>query len=223
MKTFKLCIIFFLSLPLIAGEWIDLFNGKDLRGWIKKGGVATYKVENGVILGTTKPKTENTFICPDEQFGDFELEFEVKCDPELNSGVQIRSSSLAKDIPAGVTKQQMKRAMRRVNEDSLFGPQVEIAANGNAGAIYFEGIGGWLIEPNVELTKNVYKINDWNHYRILAKGSQIKVWINGSKISDSLEQKTGMKSGFLGFQVHKVKTDLPLNVRWKNIKIRKIN
>ena len=223
MKTIKLSIIFFLSLPLIAGEWIDLFNGKDLSGWIKKGGVATYKVEDGAIVGTTKPKTENTFICPDKQFGDFELEFDVKCDPELNSGVQIRSSSLAKDIPAGVTKQQMNRAMKRVNENSLFGPQVEIAANGNAGALYFEGIGGWLIQPNVELTKNVYKRNDWNHYRILAKGSQIKVWINGSKISDSLEQKTGLKSGFLGFQVHKVKTDLPLNVRWKNIKIRKLN
>ena len=223
MKTIKLSIIFFLSLPLIAGEWIDLFNGKDLSGWIKKGGIATYKVEDGAIVGTTKPKTENTFICPDKQFDDFELEFDVKCDPELNSGVQIRSSSLAKDIPEGVTKQQMNRAMKRVNENSLFGPQVEIAANGNAGALYFEGIGGWLIEPNVELTKNVYKRNDWNHYRILAKGSQIKVWINGSKISDSMEQKTGLKSGFLGFQVHKVKTDLPLNVRWKNIKIRTLN
>ena len=223
MKTIKLSIIFFLSLPLTAGEWINLFNGKDLSGWIKKGGIATYEVEDDAIVGTTKPKTENTFICPDEPFGDFELKFDVKCDPKLNSGVQIRSSSLSEDIPAGVNKQQMKRAMRRVNENSLFGPQVEIAANGNAGALYFEGIGGWLIEPNPELTKKVYKINDWNHYRILAKGSQIKVWINGSKISDSLEQKSGLKSGFLGFQVHKVKTEAPLKVRWKNIKIRKLD
>ena len=76
-----------------ADEWATLFNGKDIEGWEQKGGEATYKVEDGCIVGTTKPRTPNSFLCPPKSYGDFELTFEVQCDPALNSGVQIRSIS----------------------------------------------------------------------------------------------------------------------------------
>ena len=79
-----------------AGEWVTLFNGKDIEGWEQKGGEATYKVKDGCIVGTTKPRTPNSFLCPPNSYGDFELTFEVKCDAALNSGVQIRSASNAR-------------------------------------------------------------------------------------------------------------------------------
>ncbi|MBT3570423.1 MAG: DUF1080 domain-containing protein, partial [Opitutae bacterium] len=56
-----------------AAEWTTIFNGKDIKGWEKKGGEADYKVEDGCIVGTTKPKTPNTFLCPPKKYGDFEL------------------------------------------------------------------------------------------------------------------------------------------------------
>ena len=36
------------SLSYAADEkgWINLFNGKDLTGWIQKGGMAKYRIEN---------------------------------------------------------------------------------------------------------------------------------------------------------------------------------
>ena len=68
-----------------AGEWAAIFNGKDIEGWEKKGGDAVYNVESGCIVGTTKPKTPNTFLCPPKKYGDFGLTFEVKCDPALES------------------------------------------------------------------------------------------------------------------------------------------
>ena len=206
-----------------AGEWETLFNGKDIDGWIKKGGEATYKVEDGCIVGTTKPKTPNTFLCPPKKYENFELTFDVKCDPALNSGVQIRSISDADEVPSGMSEKDEKKAKNRANGKGLFGPQVEIAANGNAGGVWFEAVGGWLLQPKPEITNKVYKKDDWNSYRVLVQGETIQVWINGTQISNGKETRSKFKKGRLGFQVHGIgkRTDT-FQVRWKNIKIRSI-
>jgi hypothetical protein len=206
-----------------AAEWTSLFNGKDIKGWEKKGGEASYKVEDGCIVGTTKPNTPNTFLCPPKSYSDFELTFEVKCDPALNSGVQIRSISSADEIPAGLSEKDAAKAKKRADGKSLFGPQVEIAANGNAAGVWFEGVGGWLLAPKPEVTNKAYKKDGWNKYRVLAKGETIQVWVNGTLISDGKDTRTHFTKGRLGFQVHGVgqKTE-PLSVRWKNIMIREV-
>ena len=76
-----------------ADEWSPLFDGKTLDGWRQRNGTATYRVENGTIVGRTEEGSPNSFLCTDKLYGDFELEFDVKCDPRLNSGVQIRSKA----------------------------------------------------------------------------------------------------------------------------------
>src|SRR5262245_4975477 len=84
-------IITLLTLVLAQDEWTSLFNGKDLDGWVQKGGKADYKVEEGAIVGRSVPKTANSFLCTKKDYGDFVLELEFKVHPALNSGVQIRS------------------------------------------------------------------------------------------------------------------------------------
>ena len=74
-------------------KWTSLFNGESLDGWIQRGGKAKYTVEDGCIVGRTTPKTPNSFLCTEKQYGDFILEYEFKVDPRLNSGVQIRSQT----------------------------------------------------------------------------------------------------------------------------------
>lgn len=206
-----------------AGEPIALFNGKDLNGWTKKGGEASYVVEDGVLLGSSRPNTPNTFLCPDQQFGNFELTFETKCDAELNSGVQIRSADSVAMLPKGLTKKDQEKAIRRVESKSLCGPQVEIAANGNAGGVYFEGVGGWLIDTNPDVAKEAYKNDDWNSYKVVAKGKRIQVWINGQKVADAKDTRSNFKKGYLGFQVHGIgKREDELQVRWRKIVIREL-
>ena len=92
--------------------FVDLFNGKDLKGWTQRNGTAKYRVENGMIVGTTSDGSPNSFLCTDEVFGNFELVFDVKVDSRLNSGVQIRSQTKNDD------------PQERVN-----GPQVEISTS----------------------------------------------------------------------------------------------
>ena len=74
--------------------WESLFSKNSLEGWNIKGGTATYKNENGTIVGTTVPNTPNTFLCSDKIYNDFILEIDFKVDPVMNSGIQIRSNSL---------------------------------------------------------------------------------------------------------------------------------
>ena len=207
----------------VASEWVSLFNGKDIEGWEQKGGEATYDVEDGCIVGTTKPRTPNSFLCPPNMYGDFELLFEVLCDPSLNSGVQIRSTSNAASIPPSLTDAEARKAKKRTDSNSLFGPQVEITANGNAGGIWFEGVDGWLLEPKPEVAEDAYRHSGWNNFRVLAIGKTIRVWINGTMVSDGEDTRSHLASGRLGFQVHGVeqKHEL-LSVRWRNIKIRKV-
>ena len=71
--------------------WRPLFDGKTLAGWTQRNGTATYRVEDGAIVGTTKDGSPNSFLCTDRDYSDFELRFEVKVNDRLNSGVQIRS------------------------------------------------------------------------------------------------------------------------------------
>ena len=88
-----------LSLTLLCGAcqpndgWQQLFNGKDFTGFKQLNGKAPYRVENGCMVGQTVDKEPNSFMATEQTYGDFILEFEVKCHPDLNSGVQFRSES----------------------------------------------------------------------------------------------------------------------------------
>jgi hypothetical protein len=183
------------------GEWRDLFDGKSLAGWEQHGGKAVYKVEDGAVVGHSVPNTQNSFMCTKQQYGDFELMFEVKVDDALNSGVQIRSAIKEKD--------------------RVWGPQVEIAVNGSAGYIYGEATGrGWLSQKRPK--HDAFKKGEWNQYRVCAQGANIKTWINDQPIADLTDEESA-REGLIGLQVHGVgKREDPLYVRWRNIKIREL-
>lgn len=192
------------------GEWVDLFDGKTLKGWTQRNGTATYRVENGTIVGTTVKGSPNSFLCTDKLYGDFELKFEVKVDNQLNSGVQIRSKTHGG--PQG-----------RVN-----GPQVEIEASGKNGAeagyLYAEAVSGWMTPKDKRKPHKHFKDDQWNAYRVLAVGPNIKVWVNGVQTSDLTDEKIfkSHPKGFIGLQVHSVGNSGPFQVAWRNIKLREI-
>jgi hypothetical protein len=78
---------------------VEIFNGKDLTGFKKLGGDATYAVNaEGALVGTSTLNTPNTFLATDKDYGNFVLEYDFKNDPRLNSGVQFRSHSEAKEV-----------------------------------------------------------------------------------------------------------------------------
>ena len=77
-----------MALPAAGQNWTPLFNGKNLKGWHQLNGKASYKVEDGAIVGYSKLGTPNSFLCTRQNYGDFILEFEFKVTDGLNSGVR---------------------------------------------------------------------------------------------------------------------------------------
>ncbi len=198
--------------PRIADEgegWVALFDGKTLDGWHQRNGTATYTVEDGMIVGTTSKNSPNSFLSTDQKFTDFELVFEVMVDRQLNSGVMIRAKT-DDDRP----------------ENRVRGPQVEIEASGENGAeagyIYGEALDGWITPEDKLIPHKQFRDGEWNHFRILAEGPSIKVWINGRMVSNLTDPEIfeTYSEGFLGLQVHGVKDRGPFEARWKDILIR---
>ena len=213
-KLSSILLVSLVSAGSLAAEdeaYKSIFDGKTLNGWTQRNGTATYRVENGVIIGKTKEGSPNSFLCSDREYGNFDLKFDVKVDAGLNSGVQIRSQTRG-----GFTG--------RVN-----GPQVEIESSGEKGAeagyIYGEAAGGWMTPKAKLIPHKHFKDGEWNSYRVLAKGANIKVWINGNLISD-LTHEEKFKShpnGFIGLQVHGIgKRKGPFQVCWRNLKLKEL-
>jgi type 1 glutamine amidotransferase len=192
-------------------EWQSLFDGETLNGWTQNNGKAPYVVRDGVIVGRSVLKSPNSFLCTNETYGDFELEFEVKCGA-INSGMQIRSLQ-NDDIAKGHVQ----------------GPQVEIEHSpGQSGYIYGEAYSGWRSpEPQSEDPKvnahRVFKNDEWNHYRVLAKGPLIRTWINGELVADLNDPESYelFPRGMIGLQVHSHKVG-DVEIEWRNIRIREI-
>jgi hypothetical protein len=195
------------------GGWTPLFDGKSLDGWAVRGGRAEYRVEDGAIVGTTVEGSPNTFLCKGD-YKDFVLELEVRCDPRLNSGVQVRSHAYRGDDP------DPKNARRA---GVVYGPQCEVARKetGTAGRFYDEGRRGrWLAEIKPE-AKAAFDDDGWNRYRIVVQGNRYRSWVNGVPASDFTDDLD--KSGFVGLQVHGIpRGQGPYQVHWRNIRIREL-
>jgi len=205
----KAGIIFF-SLLLIHGfsnnglnsEWVYLFNGKDLAGWEKRGGEATYEVEENMIVGISGESTPNTFLCTEKKYSNFILEVDFLIDDRMNSGIQIRSNS----------EESYKNGR-------VHGYQVEIDPSDRAftAGIYDEARRGWLYDlRNNEAARKAFKHNEWNRLHIEAIGSSIRTWLNGVPAANLNDSMTA--EGFIALQVHQMKT-AGVKVKWKNIRI----
>jgi quinoprotein glucose dehydrogenase len=218
------------------GQWIELFDGKTLNGWVHMNGAHTYTAEDGAIVGRTVESSAhmNSFLCSLQEFDDFELELETTVDRITNQGIQIRTQVR----PAQMGGRPFEAFPGRVN-----GPQVEVRryykGQPTTGLLYGEALGtNWLSSQQKIDQGHPHFIDEgWNKLRIVAQGPRIQTWVNGHLIEDLVNEpvyKTHPR-GFIGLQIHGVSereitmpihagsgltTSEPLISRWRNIRIR---
>ncbi len=204
-------------------------NGEGWEQWFADGlgdakvvsGTATYSAENGVLTGTTTEGSPNTFLIKGP-FKDFELQFEVLVDDQLNSGVQVRSKVAQEGDPV----LEGSKSGKPLPPGRVYGPQCEIAVNGTAGDFYDEARRGtwWSILTGTEAVRTeeaqaAFKKGEWNHYRIIVKGDHYQSFINGVKTADF--KQDGDPEGYIGFQVHGIKKETgPFKVQWRAVKFK---
>lgn len=175
-----------------------LWNGKDLSGWRKVGGGATYRVEGDSIVGEVGPG-DNTFLRTERTYGDFILKLELKLDVPGNSGIQFRSH-------------------QRDGDGRVYGYQCEVDPTPRAysGGIYDEARRGWLATlEGKPAAQRAFKAADWNEYVIEAIGPRIRTWVNGVLCADLLDPMD--LEGFIALQVHSGREG---RIRWRNLRLR---
>ena len=205
-----------LSTVSAQAEEKKLFNGTDLTGW--EGRPDLWSVKDGAITGTTsaeKPIKQNTFLVWSGEVADFELTFQYRI-VAGNSGIQYRSTVKSNNADTG---------------PSVGGYQADFEAGKTYSGILYEEQGRGILAGRGEKTKltadpsdknKMVKTNagktektseelqaaikneDWNTYRIVAKGNTLQHFINGNMTCEVVDEhaERAAKSGKLALQLH---------------------
>ena len=231
MKKFTYIILILIIFTNCNNNTLKIFNGSNLNGWLNYGGGKFY-VENNCIVGEAITGLPNTFLHTEKKYQNFELQFDVKLDTVLNSGVQIRSNIYQNDTETvrwgGRFDQQGKKDLKNIirKAGTFWGYQIEIDPTSRAwsGAIYEEAGRGFLHTPGInQKVKSAFKPLEWNHYKIRVKDNRIQSWVNGVIIGDVYDDLT--VNGYIALQLNSIgKNKIRANkkIRWKNLSLKEL-
>jgi hypothetical protein len=167
-----------------------LFNGKDLTGWKVLGGkMDVWGADDGILYVNGKG---GGWLMTEKEYGDFELRLEFKVPKMGNSGVALRAPLMGDPAYQGMEIQILDDA----NYKGLRPAQ-------HTGSIYD------VVPPSKDVTK---PFGEWNTYKITAKGRQVTIELNGTKVvdanlddhKDAFQKHPGLtrEKGHLGLQSH---------------------
>lgn len=184
----------------VSGEWVSLFNGKDLTGWVQIGH-EKWVVEGGTIYGEGVTE-EYGYLMTAKSYRDFDLSLRFKCEADGNSGVYLRT--------------RFKPGTVDVSD----GFQVEIdrVLNHHSGGLYGDNR-EWMAWPAPEF-ETVLRPYDWNEYLIQVHGNRTIVLLNGVQILDYTNPIPKSFDGGIALQLHSGGQG---KMRFKDISIRDLS
>ena len=222
MKALTSLIALALPLAQLSAAEKQLFNGKDLNGW--EGSPQLWSVQDGAITGKTADEGEakinhNTFLVwKGGTVGDFELTFKYRIE-KGNSGVQYRSkeqkagqhgpivSGYQADFEAGKTysgilyEERGRGILAKRGEKTVIRSQEKNPADQKSQDFKVEVTGS---VGESDAIQAAIKDEEWNDYRIVAKGNHLQHFINGKQTVDvtDADEKNAPKEGILALQIH---------------------
>ena len=222
MKTLPSALLLLLTATLAHAGEKKLFNGEDLTGW--EGNPKLWSVQDGAITGKTGDEGEtkikhNTFLVwKGGTVGDFELTFKYRIE-KGNSGVQYRSKEIAPgefgpivagyqaDFEAGKTysgilyEGRERGILAQRGQKTVIKTVQKDPADPKAKDFKVEVTGE--VGKSDEIQAAI-KPEDWNEYKIVAKGNHVQHFINGKQTVDVTDEdaKHAPKEGILALQIH---------------------
>lgn len=152
----------------IADGFVNLFDGKSLKGWVGlKGSTDSYYVKDGMLICKDTGKEH---IFTEKEYANFILRLEIKLDSGSNNGIGVRDQISPQPHLEGNELQ--------VLDDSYFpcwkhGQKLELKEYQYHGSLYgvVPAKRGHLKPPG-----------EWNEEEIVCDGRHLKVTLNGTVI-----------------------------------------
>jgi hypothetical protein len=214
LATFLFLLTLF-TLPVInplavADELNDFFPKDDLSDWVVEfhprlreralaEKVTPFSLNDGVLH--CEGSVGNVgFLRSMRQFCNFEFQAEFLAEAGANNGVCFRAPAYEKETPAH-TGYEVQILLREIPDPLT-----------STGSLY--GV-------SAPMTKLDLEPGRWHSIRIVAKGTRIQAWINGTLIQDFDQSRSAAARerplcGYLFFQAHGGDTD------FRNVKIKKL-
>jgi 3-keto-disaccharide hydrolase len=136
--------------------WIQLFNGKNLDGWMPSDDNVNWRVEDGAIVADKKKSKGGNHLVSKNSYKDLMIYAEFWTSDDANSGVFVRCDP--KHIGA-----------KTCYEVNIFDKRPD-PSYGTGSVVYF-----------AEANPMQKAGNKWNTYEITAKGRDITVSLNGKQ------------------------------------------
>ena len=204
MKTFAACAVLGALLAGATmqaqpvGRFVDLFNGKNLAGWINVNTAPdTWKVRNGLLVCSGHPIG---VMRTAKEYENFVLHIEwMHMEPGGNSGVFVWSDAqpdAQSRLPNGVEVQMLELEWPNLNKRNGVTPPIAYVH----GELF--GVGGVKTTPDNPRGERSMSIEnrckgrgEWNTYDVVAVDGVIKLSVNG-KFVNGISRSTKTK-GYL--------------------------
>jgi len=165
------------SLTMAAdGEWLSLFNGKDLTGWKANAMPESFSVVDGVLrVNATKQSAHLFYVGDDDElvrFKNFVLEATVRSEPESNSGIFIHTDMSTRDKHLHLAKGYEVQLNSTAKEKRPTGSLYDV----------------------VDLAESPVDETEWFTVRIMVQDKRITVAINGEQVIDYTEPENPERS-----------------------------
>jgi len=189
-------------------QFVDLFNGKDLTGWVNVNTAPdTWKVRDGLLICSGHPIG---VMRSEKQYENYILHIEwMHMEPGGNSGVFQWSNAVPDPegrLPNGVEVQMLELEWPNLNKVNGVTPPIAYVH----GELF--GVGGVKTvpdNPRGERSKSIENRckgkGEWNVYDVVAVDGVIKLAVNGKFVNGI--QKSSQKKGYLcleseGAEIH---------------------
>ncbi len=192
-----------------ASGFVSLFNGRNLDGWT--GDMNAYYVEDGLIVTRTGLEHGGN-IYTQKEYSDFTIRFEFQLARDSNNGLGIRAPLTGDAAYAGMEIQIID------NDATIYGKLADYQYHGSV----------YGVIPAKRCCQK--PLGEWNSEEVTARGTKIKVILNGTVIVDAdiaeardngtidHQDHPGLRnqSGHIGLLYH----ETPL--KFRNIRIKEL-
>ena len=179
--------------------WKELFNGINLDGWHAVPG-GKWEVVDGTILGTS-PRSEprHGLLMTNRRFRNFRVRAKFKV-TSGDSGFYFRVEKTNTNV-------------------SVRGFQAEVDNSKEVGGLYETSMRAWVRKPDPKVISRLVKPGNWTDLLVSAIGNNITVFLNGTKVTELLDDAKCLKEGHIALQLH---GGQDMRVQFKDLAIQEL-